>query len=98
LPARHGEVRENEALGAQLPFALLALLDRAAWPDSTRKLFHAWTTRPKDLLKSIAELREDKARALELIDLTLRLDLDQPLSQPTEDALLRHQSDLSEPG
>jgi hypothetical protein len=80
--------REGMVLGAQMPFALYVLMARGDWPDASKSIFGAWSQEPKDLLESLADIEAEPDGLTELIDLTLRLELDPPLSPPTEEALL----------
>jgi hypothetical protein len=80
-------IESGQALGAQIPFAVHAAVERGAWPSDLASVFRGWKKKPTDLLRAVESLHGDPGAAARLAAACLAVPVDPPLAAPTREAL-----------
>ncbi len=79
---------QQQALGAQIPFAVFDAVNRGAWPDSLLPLFVDWDRSANNLVQDLKPLWEHaEDEAADLADACLRAPMQPPFAPPTKHAL-----------
>ena len=80
-------IESGQALGAQVPFAVYAAIERGTWPSELASVFRGWKKKPAELLRSVTALHDDPDAARRIATACLEAPLDPPLAGPTREAL-----------
>ena len=80
-------IESGQALGAQIPFAVYAAVERGAWPGDLAGVFRGWKKKPTELVQSVRALHAEPEARARIAAACLSVPVDPPLAAPTREAL-----------